>query len=65
MEHRTLGLHLEPCAHSGAPHNKKEVTEVLEHVQRRAMEMGKSLENRSDGEQLRELGVFILEKKRL
>ncbi|KAF4794151.1 hypothetical protein TURU_104922 [Turdus rufiventris] len=58
-----LRLHLESCAQLGAPHYKKDI-EVLEQVQRKARELGKGLEHKSDEEQPRELGVFSLERKR-
>ena len=55
--------HLDYCVQFWAPHYKKN-TEALE-CPKKGSEAVRCLEHKSYGEQLRELGLFSLEKRRL
>ncbi|KAJ7410495.1 hypothetical protein BTVI_53279 [Pitangus sulphuratus] len=56
--------HLECCVQFWAFQLRKDI-EVLEHMQRRAMKLGKDLESKSLEEQLRELRLFGMEEMKL
>ena len=58
-----MRTHMEYCIQTWDPQPKKNI-ELLEWVQSSAMKMIKGLENFPYGNRLRDLGLFILEKKK-
>ena len=59
-----LRTQLEFCIQAWGPQHRKDV-ELLDRVQRSAMKMIQEMEHLSDEERLKELGLFVLEKRRL
>jgi len=55
--------HLQYCIQIWSPQHKKD-TELLEQIQRRAMKMIRGSKQLPHENKLRELGLFILEKRR-
>lgn len=51
-------------SHFKSPHCKKNI-EVLERIQRKAIKLEKDLSNSSSEEQLKELGLYSMEKRRV
>jgi len=59
-----VGPHMECCIQMWSPQYRRD-TNLLEHVQRRAIKIIQGMENLSYKNKLKELGLFSLEKRRL